>query len=152
VDLGGLPLTRLEIKHGADQLRLDFSAPNPQLLSQIDISGGAGSTEITNLANANFSDMTVEGGAAGFGLSFGGVLLRDAHVRVQTSLAGVEISIPRSTAAKITSETGLASVEVGEGFTKEAGMIMNQAALEGKKPTLFIQASVTLGSLGLVAN
>ena len=106
LDLGGLPITRLELKHGADKMDLDFSAPNPQRMSLLDLGSGAGSTEIKNLANANFAGMNVEGGAVGYILHFGGELQRDARVRIQTGLASIEISIPKSTAAKITPDFG----------------------------------------------
>lgn len=151
LDFGGLPLTRLEIRHGADDMELDFSALNPYLMSVFDLGAGADSTRARNLANANFAEMNVEGGVAGFVLDFGGVLQHDAQVRIQTGMAGVAIAIPRSTPAKITSETVLGGADVGEGFTKKEGALVNQAALEGNRPTLFIHASVTLGSWELQA-
>jgi hypothetical protein len=146
-DLGGLPITQLELKHGADKMELDFSASNPQPLSLIDIASGAGSTEIKNLANANFAEMKVEGGAAGYVLDFGGVLQRDAQVRIQTGLASVELLIPQTTAAKITCESVLGGVEVGNGFMKKDGAFVTQAALDGKTPVLFIYANVALGGV-----
>jgi hypothetical protein len=151
LDLGGLPLTRLSIKHGADQLQLDFSAPNPQSLRLFEISAGAGSTNIQHLANANLAEMRVDGGAAAFALDFGGALQHDAHVRVQTGMAGVEISIPQSTAAKVTSDVVLGGVTVSDGFSKQNGVFMTPPAIEGTSPTLFIQTNVALGSLDLRA-
>ena len=146
LDLGGLPLTRLELKHGADRMELDFSAPNPQRLSLIEVSSGAGSTEIKNLVNADFAELKLEGGLASYLLHFGGSLLRDAHVLVETGLASVELLIPQAMPAKITSNAVLGSLDVGNGFTKKNGMFMTPAAAEGKTPVLSIQANVTFGS------
>lgn len=66
LDLGGLPLSRLVIKHGAGKLDIDFSAPNPHEMSLLELGSGAGGMEIRNLANANFAEMRVDGGAASY--------------------------------------------------------------------------------------
>ncbi len=152
IDLGGVPITRVDLKHGADNLEMDFSAPNPQPLDLFRVSSGAGNTEITNLGNANLGEMNVEGGAAGFVLDFGGVLRRDAHVSIQTGMAGVEVSIPRTMAAKIENDSVLGTLNVGEGLTKQKGTYLTQPALTGASPTLFLETSVTLGSLDLKVN
>ena len=72
-------------------MEIDFSAPNPQKLSLIDVSSGAGRTQIKNLVNADFAEMRVQGGLANYVLHFGGILLRDARVHVETGMANVEL-------------------------------------------------------------
>src|SRR5919204_5188072 len=61
-ELGGLPLTRLIVKLGAGKNVMRFSAPNPQAMSMFDLDAGAGSMEIGGLANANFAELTIDGG------------------------------------------------------------------------------------------
>lgn len=148
-DLGGLPITRLSLKHGAGKQSIDFSSPNPQAMDQLTVTAGAADLEIRNLANANFTDMYAEGGAAAFRLSFGGTLLRDGTVRVTAGMATVDLSVPAATPATVTTETTLGSTEVGEGFMKKGGAFYNEAALAGDTPMLTIKASVSMGSLRL---
>ena len=151
LDLGGVPLEKLMVRQGAGSFELDFSAPNPEPMQLLEVSSGAAGIELENLANANFSEMRLSGGAAGYKLDFGGTLSRDAEATVGTGLSGVEIKIPPSTAAKIIAETTLGSVEVGDGYTKSEGAFWTEAGMAGNKPLLTIRAGVRLGSLQLRA-
>jgi hypothetical protein len=149
LDLGGLPITRLEVKHGAGKIDLDFSAPNPVEMSALHMSAGAGAIEARNLSNANAGEMNVEGGAAGFTLAFGGPLRRDAHLRISTGMAAVELVIPPSVAAKVSAEAVMGSVETGDGFMKKDGIFQNQAALSGATPVLTVRSTTAMGSMRL---
>jgi hypothetical protein len=149
LDLGGIPLSRLVVRQGAGKFELDFPRPNPEPMELLDVSSGAAGIELENLANANFSEMRLSGGAAGYELDFGGALTRDAGVSIETGLSGVEISVPGSTATRVTAEVTLGSVEVGDGFAKREGVFLTEAALVGNGPVLSIRAGVRLGSLQL---
>jgi hypothetical protein len=151
MDLGGVPLEKLTVRQGAGRFELDFSAPNPHPMSLLEVSSGAAGIELENLANANFSEMRLSGGAAGYELDFAGTLSRVAEATVEAGLSGVEIQIPASTAAKIVAETTLGSVDVGDGFTKESGAFWTDAGAAGKGPLLTIRAGVRLGALQLRA-
>jgi len=148
-DLGGVPLTELEVKYGAGEIRLDFSAPNPQPMTRLHLTAGAAETEMLNLANANAEEILVEGGAASFALDFGGELLRDMRVRITTGMATVEIRVPGATAARITPLTTLGSLDPGSGFVTRDGGFWTMAAVAGDTPALTVEASVALGSLKL---
>jgi hypothetical protein len=152
LDLGGVPLSRLPVRQGAGRFELNFSEPNPHPMELLEVSSGAAGIELENLANANFSEMRLSGGAAGYELDFGGALSRDARVNVETGLSGVEISVPASTAARIVAETTLGSVDVGDGFTKREGAFLTEGALSGGAPLLEIRAGVRLGALQLRAS
>jgi hypothetical protein len=80
LDLGGIPLSRLMVRQGTGKFELGFSAPNPEPMQLLDVSSGAAGIALKNLANANFSEMRLSGGAAGYELDFGGTLSRDAQV------------------------------------------------------------------------
>src|SRR5918997_1760885 len=139
LDLGGIPLSRLMVRQGAGKFELDFSAPNPEPMELLEVSSGAAGIELENLANANFSEMRLSGGAAAYELDFGGALARDAEVRIETGLSGVEVTVPSSTAARIVAETTLGSVEVGNGFTKREGAFLTDGTLRGEGPNLAIR-------------
>jgi hypothetical protein len=151
LDLGGVPLSRVTVRQGAGKFELGFSAPNPHPMELLEVSSGAAGIELENLANANFSEMRLSGGAAGYELDFGGALSRDARVSIETGLSGVEISVPASTVARIVAETTLGSVDVGDGFTKQEGAFLTEGAVAGNTPVLEIRAGVRLGALQLRA-
>jgi hypothetical protein len=151
LDLGGLPLTRLSIKQGAGKVDVNFSAANPQPMSLLRIEAGATGLEMRNLANANFTDMILEGGAAGYKFDFGGTLQRDAHVRLTTGMSGVEVSVPAATAARIKAEVVMGGVNIGDGFTKKEGAFWTEAAIKGQTPVLTIEANISLGGLTIKA-
>jgi hypothetical protein len=83
-DLGGLPLTRLVMKAGAGRFDVDFSSPNPQPMTLIDLGLGAGTFAARHLANANFGELRLGGGVSACTLDFAGELRRDANARVWT--------------------------------------------------------------------
>ena len=149
LDLGGVPLSRLMVRQGAGKFELDFPQPNPEPMELLEISSGAAGIELENLANANFSEMRLSGGAASYELDFGGVLSRNAEVSIETGLSAVELSVPSSTAASVIIETTLGSVDVGDGFTKRDGAFSTEGALSEDGPVLRIRAGVRLGSLQL---
>jgi hypothetical protein len=151
LDLGSVPLKTLKVLQGAGRFELDFSAPNPESMSVLEISSGAAGIDLENLANANFSKMRLSGGAAGYELDFGGELLQDAEVVIETGLSGVEIAVPSSTAAKIIAKTDLGSVDVGDGFTKKEGAYWTEAGMAGNEPLLTIRTGVRLGALQMRA-
>jgi len=149
LDLGGVPLSRMMVRQGAGKFELGFPQPNPEPMEILEISSGAAAIELENLANANFSELHLSGGAASYELDFGGVLSRDAEVSIETGISGVVVSVPTSTAARVAAETTLGSVDVGDGFTKSEGAFSTEAALSGDGPVLRIRAGVRLGSLQL---
>ncbi|MCW5854204.1 MAG: hypothetical protein KIT87_29315 [Anaerolineae bacterium] len=149
LDLGGVPLTRLALRVGAGKYTVHFAAPNPQPMSQLTVEGGAAALELSDLANANFATMTLEGGAAGFSLDFGGTLQRDGYVKIQTGLAGIDLRIPSATPARVSAQTVLGGLDIGDGFMKTQGAFYTQAALSNQTPTLTIETAVALGGLNL---
>jgi hypothetical protein len=152
LDLGGLPITELVVKQGAGKYDIDFTQPNPQAMGLFALSAGAAGVTLKHLANANLSELTIEGGAAGFNLDFGGTLQHDATVKINTGMSAVEIQIPATTAAKIIAKADIGSLDVGDGFAKKEGAFWSLAALEGQPPLLTIEANVAVGSLHFVTS
>lgn len=151
LDLGGVPVSRMVVRQGAGSFGLEFSAPNPEPMSLLEISSGAAGIELENLANANFAEMRLTGGAAGYELDFGGDLRRDAEAKIEAGLSAVEISVPASTPTRVTTETTLGGLDVGDGFTKRDGAFWTEAGAAGGTPLLKIHVGVRLGSVQLRA-
>jgi len=149
LELGGLPLRRLTVKYGAGKQEIEFSAPNPEPMDQLVVACGAASLEFENLANANFAEMSLEGGAAGYELDFGGVLRRDASVKINAAVSSVELTVPANTAVKMSGEAIMGGVDTGDGFMKKEGAWWNEAALAGRTPVITITARITMGGVRL---
>jgi hypothetical protein len=149
LELGGLPLRRLTVKYGAGRQEIEFSAPNPEPMDQLTVACGAASLEMEGLANANFAEMSLEGGAAGYELDFGGLLRRDAMVKINAAVSSVELKVPASTAVKMSGEAIMGGIDTGDGFMKREGAWWNEAALAGKTPCLTINARMTMGGVRL---
>lgn len=151
LDLGGLPIKRINIRHGAGKNRIDFSAPLTVDMDQFEIAAGAGMTEIKNIGNARLGEMRIEGGAALYRLDFDGDLKRAANVRINTGVSTVEISVPSTTPARFEIEPVLGSMDIGDGFMKEKGAFLTRGALDGTLPLLDVKVTVTMGLLKLVS-
>jgi hypothetical protein len=151
-DLGGLPLNRLEVRHGAGEVRLDFSSPNRDEMSELSVSSGAADTVVSNLAYANAANIAIDGGAAAFHLDFGGTLKRETPVKITTGMAGVDVTIPRSTAAKVVSRSVLGGVDVDDGWESREGAYWNKAAVAGSTPVISIDANISLSGLKLISS
>ncbi len=149
IDLGGVPVTRLNVRQGAGRSDIDFSAANPQPMSLLKVEAGAIGLEMKNLANANFAEMFVDGGAAAYKFDFGGTLQRDATLKITTGMSSVEIFVPSTLAVKVSAETVMGGFNLADGFTKKDGAFWSAAAVEGKSPVLTIHANVSLGSLAV---
>ncbi len=149
MDLGGVPLRNLTVKYGAGKQTVEFSAPNPEPMQSLSVACGAAAMEFDGLANANFAEMRLEGGAAGYELDFSGALRGDAAVRISAAMSSVLLKIPASTAVKMSAEAIMGSVDTGDGFMKKEGAWWNEAALSGKTPCININARMTMGSIRL---
>lgn len=150
VDLGGLPVTQMTVNFGAGKQTIDFSAPNPQSMERMRVAAGAASLELKHLANANFAELIVEGGAAAYFFDFGGELRRDASCKITAGMASVEIHLPAGIATKVVAESVLGNIDMADGFMKKEGAYWNEAALLGKAPLLTITASVVMGAIKLI--
>ena len=147
VDLGGLPLTRVQIRQAAGRLRADFSRPCPDGLGEIRVDAGATSLELKNLANAGFAELRVQGGAARCELHFGGALRREGRVAVEVGVASVRIAVPGSTPARIEARSIVGGLRIGDGFTKREGTFWTEGAVAGRSPALAIRAETSVGML-----
>jgi hypothetical protein len=148
-DLGGLPLRKLHITNGAGKTEVDFSAPNPETLTLLKLNLGAGSIDIRELANANFVEMRVDGGVGSYTLDFAGEARQDGSVRIGAGVVSVELEIPSSTAAVVTSSHLLGTPQAADGFTRRDDGYWTQAAVEGQTPLFRIHSSVAIGALQL---
>jgi hypothetical protein len=145
LELGGLPLSSLEVSDGAANVRLKFSQPNPGEMNTLRYSTGASSVRLTGLSNANFSSMIFRSGAGDYTLDFSGELKRDAVVTVESGISQVVIIVPDGTSARVDFSGGLTSVKTSGGWQKSGGAFV----LGNGGPTITITIDMGAGNLEL---
>lgn len=141
--LGGVPLRRLEINDGASRATVSFDAANPETMERLAYKTGASSVTLTGLANANFEEMSFDGGAGEYELDFSGELPRDATARIVAGLSETRILVPAGTHARVEVTGGLHNVDTqgswsASGDTYETG---------SSGPLLTITVDLGAGSL-----
>jgi hypothetical protein len=146
-ELGGLPLTRVDCRFGAGQAKFRFVTPNRAEMERLSISTGASEVRMSTLAHANAAEISIEGGAAAIHLDFGGTPGRDSRARINVGAAAIDITVPTTTAAKISPHSVLAGLDVGDGFQTKEGAYWTPAAIAGETPVLTIDATVALAGL-----
>ncbi|HSL45889.1 MAG TPA: hypothetical protein VK897_20825 [Anaerolineales bacterium] len=148
VDLSGLPLTRLEVKPGKGSQEVLFNAPNPERIQTMNIRVGAARLELRGLGNANFANLNLDGGQADCLVDFSGGLRYPAQARITIPEGSLEIHVPTETPTRLAIET-FGTMNIGEGFKRQGGALLNPAALAGQTPILSIKATVLTGSVRL---
>ena len=117
MDLGGIPLTRLEIETGASQTLIDISEPNPETMSRASIDVGAAVFTILNLGNLNAEVIEVDAGVGEIELGFTGDWQQDARVSVDMGLGSLVLRFPRGLGVRLLRDTFLTSFD-SEGLVK----------------------------------
>jgi hypothetical protein len=144
-ELGGLSLTNLTIKDGASNVNLAFSQANPSEMIIFRYETGASNVKLSGLSNANFSTMIFNSGAGDYTLDFSGTLKRDATITISSGLSNIILIIPQNANANVTTESGLANINAGSGWTQNG----NQYVQSGSGPTLTFLIKTGMGNLTL---
>ena len=117
IDLGGIPLTRLEINTGASQTVIDISEPNPEQMSKATIDVGAAEFTVRNLGNLNTSVIEIDAGVGHIELGFTGEWRQNARVSVDMGLGALVLRFPRGLGVRLVKDTFLTSLD-SEGLVK----------------------------------
>jgi hypothetical protein len=114
-DFTGLEIDQLDMDLGASSIEVDFRKLNPRRISEISIDVGASSLEINGLGNANFEELSFDGGVGDFTLDFSGDFKHRAYVNIDVGLGSMTILIPKDVGVQIRSESSfLSSVDIDE--------------------------------------
>jgi hypothetical protein len=151
IDLGGLTLRRVAVRLGAGSAAIGFSAPVGDEFERFDCEAGAASVTISGLGHASPEQATEVGGAASYDLSFDGPARRDVQAKVTTAGANVVLRLPAQTPARVGVVSILAGLTVRDGFQTWEDSFWTQPGVDGARPLVSVDASITLGSLEIVA-
>lgn len=117
VDLGQLALTRLQLRTGASETRLDVSSPNRVPMGRAGLEIGAADFTALRLGNLDASEITVNAGVGKVRLELTGEWRRDARLNVQMGLGSLELVVPEGVAIRLIPQTFLTSLD-SEGLVK----------------------------------
>lgn len=148
-ELGGLPLRALKVTEGAASSTYSFAAANPGAMASLEISTGAGSMKLIDVANANFGYLSYTGGAGSLTLDLGGALSRDAVVEIVAGAAAVTLVVPVDTPARVDIAGGASMIEADVGFELLSGDYVTPSWTGHEGPGLEIQVNLVGGSLAL---
>ena len=148
LDLSGLPIHRLEVQDGASDSNIYFNTLNPDVMEQLEYQTGASDINFLGLANANFEDMRLNGGAGNYTLDFSGSLQRDADVTIDVGLSDLRILVPAGVAARVVLDKALVDVNPEGAWTQNGDIFTNP----GSGSQLNITIKMGAGTLELVNN
>lgn len=145
LDLTGLPITDLEINDGASEGRVTFNKPNPAEMDRLVYRTGASSVSLTGLANANFADMTFDGGAGSYTLDFSGELRREARVKITVGVSNVDLIIPSNMNVVVEVDGGVNSINPSGNWLVNG----TTYSIDNAGPLLTIVIDMGVGNLNL---
>jgi hypothetical protein len=111
VELGGLRVTRLNVKTGASRAVIRFSQPNASRCERATISAGAAEISVLGLGNSRCDEIEFEGGMGRVTLDFAGLWSSSARVQVKMAVGELTLRLPRRPGVKITMDKFLSSFE-----------------------------------------
>jgi len=147
LQLGGIPLTSLNITDGASQADVVFDKANPVVMSTLTYKTGASQINLEGLGFANVESINFDGGAGSYTFDFAGQMQRDLDVKVNYGLGDVKIIIPKGVPALVTVEGGLNNVELFGTWNIQG----NDYELTGNGPKITILVKMGLGNLQLIS-
>ncbi len=151
LDLGGLGLRRVSLRMGAGNAAIMFDSPVTGVFERFELEAGAANVTVGGLGNASPEQASVVGGAASYDLSFDGRLVRDVNAKVTTAGANTVVRVPLTTPTRVGIVSVLAGLTVRDGFQTWEDSYWTQAGVDGQRPLLSVDTSITLGGLELVA-
>lgn len=118
LELGGIPLRRLELNTGASETRLSFDQPNPARMDELALKLGAATFRGEKLGNADFERFTFEGGVGDVVLDFTGRWRRSARGSIRMGVGTLAVRVPPELGLRIRKKSFLTSFD-GPGLVEE---------------------------------
>jgi len=149
-DLGGIPLTSLNLEVGAASGTVEFSSKNPKRLEEINVDAGASSLEMESIGNANFERFDFDGGVGSFNLDFTGDYDGESEIYIDIGMGSADIYLPRDIPVRIEAGDGnlFSSVDIHGGDLDEIDDDVYESPDYDRADTrIFISLDVGMGSV-----
>jgi len=148
LDLGGIPITRLEINGGASSSEVRFDSPNPERMSSLTFNTGASDVTLTGLGNANFSTMDFTGAAGDYTLDFSGELQQEATVNINGAVGNLELTVPAGRPVNVALTGGLRDIDLRGDWQRNGD---GEYTTSGSGPALDINIDMSIGAIKLIS-
>lgn len=148
-DFTGLKIDNLDLDLGASSTEITFGKPNPERISKFNLDVGASELKIKGLGNANFDELSFDGGVGDFTLDFSGELKHKAYVDIDVGLGSLTILLPEDIGVRIRREGSfLSSFSIDEDeFEKVESNIYESDNFGKTEGELILDIEVGLGSV-----
>jgi hypothetical protein len=157
MDLGGLPLTELNVETGVGDSNVYFSEPNSVQMKLLKVQSGIGKTHVKNILNAKPQEVVVRGGIGHTTLDFSGPEPEiNTIIKVDSGVGGFDINVRADTRVMF-HVTGLTGVDtrgsvrtIKRSFGK--GTYVTEAYETKTGPILDFIVNIGVGGLTIRAN
>lgn len=145
LDLGGMSLTSLEIRAGANDTHVEFKVPNRVAMRSLEVDAGAASVRLSSIANANAALLNVETGVGSVELDFRGTWTRDLAASVDVSIGSLKLIVPEDVGIRM--EVGKVVARVSApGLASRDGILVSDN-WDTARYKLTVRARTVLGTV-----
>lgn len=119
LDLTDLKIESLRMEAGVCKGTVEFNKPNRVLLETLGVEAGVGKLVMTGLGNANFEELSFDGGLGSYELYFDGDLKQSASVDINMGMGKLNLYLPRSVGVRLkVNKSFLSSLSIDEIYKK----------------------------------
>jgi hypothetical protein len=151
-ELGGIPLTDLNLEVGAASGTVVFSKKNPKRLEEINVDAGASSLEMKSIGNANFERFEFDGGVGSFDLDFTGEYEGQSEIYIDIGMGSADIYLPHDIPVRIESGDGslFSSIDIHGGDLDEVDDDIYESKSYDRADTrILLSIDVGMGSVDI---
>lgn len=145
LDLGGMSLTSLEIKAGANATRVRFDSPNRVAMRALEVQAGAASVVLFNIANANAALLNVDAGVGSVELDFTGTWTSDLAASIDIAFGTLKLVVPRDVGVRLEVGKVLARVSSEDLASRDGALVSEN--WETARFKLTVRAKTVVGTI-----
>jgi hypothetical protein len=153
LNLGGLPITDLDLETGVSENSIIFNEKNPSKMERLKMQTGVGETRIRGLLNARFKEMRLDGGVGQIILNFSGEpITENVKLRVEGGVGALIIEVPEEISAifRISGLTSIGTRGSIRSLERSFGRgVFSTSSYMETKPSMEFDVSLGLGGVTL---
>lgn len=150
LELGGVPLTLLDLEIGAASGTISFSKPNPVRMRRMNVEVGASSAKLFKVGNANAERIKCSVGAASSHIDLTGEYHGETEVDISVGVASAEVVLPSNVPVRVEADDDnwFSSVKFRKrDLDKVDDGVWESPEFENAKDRLVVRIDVGMGSV-----